>query len=146
MRPQLYCKNYSYCSPFQESYTEDDYLGANVTTVLEDSHDSIPQAHCDSGRSSILNSISRRNPKKRKIGEKKVTGDFNELMGVTTTKLRNSCLRQDDDDFDITGKKVAADLRTIDTRQRVFVEKLIADAMYYGKLGKLNESSQIQLK
>ncbi|XP_075216795.1 uncharacterized protein LOC142322054 isoform X2 [Lycorma delicatula] len=43
----------------------------------------------------------------------------------------------------ITGKKYACDLRDLTTYQRIYCEKIINDAIYYAKLGKLTENSCI---
>lgn len=48
-----------------------------------------------------------------------------------------------EDEFDVTGKKIAFQLRSLDETQRIFVEKVISDAMFYGKLGRLTEGSKI---
>jgi hypothetical protein len=40
---------------------------------------------------------------------------------------------------------LANDLRFQDPQQRVIVEKIVSDAVYFGKLGKLNEYASIQL-
>lgn len=53
--------------------------------------------------------------------------------------------RLPEDMFDITGKKLANDLRGMNERQRIFTEKLINDVVYYGKLGSLNEFCSVNV-
>lgn len=50
-----------------------------------------------------------------------------------------------EDQFDAFGKKIGYDLRELDRRQRIYAEKLIADVIYYGKLGSLNELCSINV-
>lgn len=50
-----------------------------------------------------------------------------------------------EDPFDITGKKIACDLRSINDRQRIIAEKLINDVIYYAKLGLLHESCLVNI-
>lgn len=47
-------------------------------------------------------------------------------------------------DVDIAGMKYARDLASLDPVQRSFVEKLVADAIFYARLGKLTENSTLQ--
>lgn len=49
------------------------------------------------------------------------------------------------DEFDAIGRNVAAKLRSMKTTQRIVAEKLIHDALFYGQLEKLNDSSNIQV-
>jgi hypothetical protein len=73
----------------------------------------------------------------------------NELIDLTTHTLKTFCAspteNKAEEEFDIAGKKFANDLRFLDPLQRVFVEKIVSDAVYFGKLGKLNEYASIQL-
>ncbi|XP_067008469.2 uncharacterized protein [Anabrus simplex] len=50
-----------------------------------------------------------------------------------------------EDEFDIAGKKLSYDLRTMNQQQHVIAEKLVSDVVYYAKLGKLNENSSIRV-
>lgn len=45
--------------------------------------------------------------------------------------------------FDAFGKSVAEDLTNMDGTQKIIAQKLISDIVFYGKLGRLSESSSI---
>ncbi|XP_071054741.1 uncharacterized protein [Onthophagus taurus] len=102
--------------------------------------------------SSILNIRSPQTPlstssleveriKKSKIKKK----SENELIGLANEALKKFCSSNEiiENDFDIAGKKYATDLKTLETNQRVILEKLVSDAMYYAKLGKLTETASV---
>lgn len=57
---------------------------------------------------------------------------------ISKDAISNTHVREDI--FDITGKKIACDLRELNEQQRIIAEKLINDIIYYAKLGKLNEN------
>lgn len=57
---------------------------------------------------------------------------------ISKDAIPNTHVREDI--FDITGKKIACDLRELNEQQRIIAEKLINDIIYYAKLGKLNEN------
>jgi hypothetical protein len=73
----------------------------------------------------------------------------NELIDLMTHTLKTFCVslteNKAEDEFDIVDKKFASDLRFLDPQQRVIVETIVSDAVYFGKLGKLNEYTSIQL-
>lgn len=52
---------------------------------------------------------------------------------------------EDDDECTVAGKRIAFQLRGMEERQKVIAEKLISDVMFYGKLGKLDEDTIINL-
>lgn len=64
---------------------------------------------------------------------------------MTNTSLndKTSNSRVQEDWLDITGKKIAYDLRELNERQRIIAEKLISDVIFYAKLDKLNENYSI---
>ena len=55
----------------------------------------------------------------------------------------NTTEKKPDDQFDITGKRIAFDLRSLDQEQLVIAEK-ISETIYYAKLKKLNENYSIK--
>lgn len=50
-----------------------------------------------------------------------------------------------EDSCDITGKKIACDLRQLEVNQKIIAEKLINDVLYYAKLNRLNENCSVNI-
>ena len=66
-------------------------------------------------------------------------------LAMESVQNYNTTERKPDDQFDITGKKIAFDLRNVDQEQLVIAEKIIFETIYYARLKKLNENSKIVL-
>lgn len=92
----------------------------------------------------LENQIIKRPVKEPNHFRKKQRSENNSEKNLEQNYVKEAQIKIEDE-FDITGKKVASDLRGIDPTQRIFVEKIIADAIYFGRLGKLNENSRMQL-
>ncbi|CAB3232833.1 unnamed protein product [Arctia plantaginis] len=54
-------------------------------------------------------------------------------------------MTRQDDDWDIIGKSIGVQLKNLSTHQQSIAQKIINDALFYGKLGKLTEESIITL-
>lgn len=54
-------------------------------------------------------------------------------------------MTRQDDDWEIIGKSIGVQLKTLSTHQQVIAQKIINDALFYGKLGKLADESSITL-
>lgn len=61
-----------------------------------------------------------------------------QLISFAMKKLTSS-----EDEFDSFGKVVAAQLRLLDSDQRIFARKIINDALYEGQLNQLSHKSRI---
>ena len=66
-------------------------------------------------------------------------------LAIQSFENYNATERRPDDYFDITAKKIASDLRSLNEQQLIIAQKLIAEVIYYAKLNKLNENSTIVL-
>ncbi|KAL4719874.1 hypothetical protein ACJJTC_002787 [Scirpophaga incertulas] len=77
--------------------------------------------------------LSQRGRKKPNEQEQKET-----LMEQISKKLQST-----EDEFDVIGKNIAHKLRAMDTDQRIYTEKIINDALYYGTLKHLTFHSCI---
>jgi hypothetical protein len=105
-------------------------------TVANSPHD----VHPPSSQSSTC-SKGKHKSKGRGVASRSSEKDLIDLVSTTLNKCCASPEAKTDDEFDITGKKLACDLRTMSVQQRVIAEKIFSDVVYYGKLGKLNELS-----
>ncbi|CAB3233200.1 unnamed protein product [Arctia plantaginis] len=54
-------------------------------------------------------------------------------------------MTRQDDDWDIIGKSIGVQLKNLSTHQQPIAQKIINDALFYGKLGKLTDESIITL-
>ncbi|CAH4032676.1 unnamed protein product [Pieris brassicae] len=52
-------------------------------------------------------------------------------------------MTRQDDDWDIIGKSIGVQLKNLSTHQQSIAQKIINDALFYGKLGKLTDESII---
>lgn len=58
-------------------------------------------------------------------------------------ELAHEALSKDDDEYEITGKRIAFQLKDIAKPQRIIAEKLISDVIYYAKIDKLTKDSSV---
>jgi hypothetical protein len=124
---------------FQE-VTEDHESITDDITVANSPRDVRPP----SSQSSTC-SKGKRKSEGRRFASRSSEKDLIDLASTTLKKFRASPEVKTDDEFDITGKKLACDLRTISVQQRVIAENIFSDVIYYGKLSKLNEHSSFQV-
>ena len=82
------------------------------------------------------NTVSNKRPKLESISSPQQFTYYEKLPTTTVTLI---------DEFDAIGKNVAAKLRCMKSTQRIVAEKLIHDALFYGQLEKLTDTSCIQL-
>lgn len=54
-------------------------------------------------------------------------------------------MTRQDDDWDIIGKSIGVQLKNLSTHQQSIAQKIINDALFYGKVGKLTDESIITL-
>ncbi|XP_023948797.2 uncharacterized protein LOC112053569 [Bicyclus anynana] len=64
----------------------------------------------------------------------------NEILSYIARKIDN-----DKDEYDIFGKNVAAELRTMNHQQRIIAKKLMNDVIFHGQLQQLTVETQIQI-
>lgn len=57
--------------------------------------------------------------------------------------LVHKALTKDEDEYQITGKRIAHQLKKITEPQRIIAEKLISDVIYYARIGKLTEDASV---
>jgi hypothetical protein len=124
------------------------YRTISFQEVAEDHESTSNDIHVASpGSSSKLSNKSL--DAQRMSKAKGLNNKSNELIDLATHALKKFCAspteNKTEDEFDIAGKKFANDLRFLHPRQRVIVEKIASDAVYFGKLRKLNEYASIQL-
>lgn len=100
-----------------------------------------PCSEVSSRPSSSLSSTS--SVTKKVLKRKRKNHQLATEMTNTSLNDKTSNSRVQEDWLDITGKKIAYDLRELNERQRIIAEKLISDVIFYAKLDKLNENYSI---
>jgi hypothetical protein len=123
---------------FQEVIEDHDSITDDIT-VANSPHD----VRSPSSQTSTC-SKGKRKSKGRGVASRSSEKDLIDLASTTLKKFVHLRKRKHDE-FDITGKKLACDSRTMSIQQRVTAEKIFNDVVYYGKLGKLNENSSFQV-
>ena len=121
------------------------YRTISFQEVAEDHESKSNDIHVDSPGSS--SKLSNKSPDAQRMSKaRELNNKSNELIDLATHTLKKFCAslteNKAEDEFDIAGKKFANDLRFLDPQQRVIVEKIVSDAVYFGKL---NEYASIQL-
>ncbi|XP_035826724.1 uncharacterized protein LOC101860181 [Aplysia californica] len=88
--------------------------------------------------------IAKRRPIKRKANDRDI---FSRLANQLRRSdgSNNSRCDEEDDNFDIFGKNVAAKLRSMSREQRIFAEKVINESLYYGELDCLTQLSRVDI-
>ncbi|CAH1106934.1 unnamed protein product [Psylliodes chrysocephalus] len=99
----------------------------------------IPQTNRSTSQSYTSSSSVSQKPRKsgKSVLEKKKVA----LMDLAHKTLSGG----DDDEFDITWKRIACQLRGMNERQRLIAEKLVSDVMFHGRMGNLPEDASISL-
>jgi hypothetical protein len=113
------------------------YRTISFQEVTEDHESRSNDIHVASAGSS--SKLSNKSPDaQRRSSARGLNNKSNELIDLATHTLKTFCAspteNKAEDEFDIAVKKFANDLRFLDPQQRVIVEKIVSDAVYFGKL------------
>ncbi|CAD1479835.1 unnamed protein product, partial [Heterotrigona itama] len=108
-----------------KSDCDDDREQDEIQTEMEDSPSSEVPSRLHS--SSVRKTVRKR--KRECEGKKSQSIELHKISNDVTSNTLNR-----EDIFDITGKKIACDLRELNEQQRIIAEKLINDVIYYAKL------------
>lgn len=79
----------------------------------------------------LLHFQSKKQKKKRKA-------DIDTVIEIIGTRLLN-----EEDEHDAFGRNLAHQLRTIVPEQRIYLQKIINDAVFQAKLGNLNKNCHV---
>ncbi|KAF5308389.1 hypothetical protein FQR65_LT06209 [Abscondita terminalis] len=124
----------------------------DVEEVIQNSGSNEPSgSHANSTQSLELNHPSSSQPDNSKRP--------NMPQQATTTRKKQMCIQNkqeklfdtaqklltSSDDWQIIGQSIGLQLKDLSKHQLIFVQKIISDAIYYGRLEKLTEHSSINL-
>lgn len=115
----------------------------------EPSGSQLTDQHANSTQILQSNPLSTSQPTNKKRSNVQATTTRKKQMSIENKqeKLVDTAqkLLTSSDDWQIIGQSIGLQLKDLNKHQLIFVQKIISDAIYYGKLNKLTEQSSIHL-
>lgn len=116
--------------------------GTRSITPFDDTQMSTPEGSRSVSRASTTSSKTPANSRKRsKANMTNVDPKKEALLELAHATLTSP----EEDEYTVVGKRLAFQLKGMEDKQRLIAEKLIADVMYYGRMGRLSEDATISL-